>query len=216
MLQPWGKEQDLGAEGLEVWALLWCWWHKSIQPWIRNVGLSLSSHSKWSTREVVHTDGGQTVAQKLATGAVLPFVCSSLQAGYVQAARVCFCMVSAACGTFSCGRQPWPLPFRRRRGFSSSWLTELMSVPASLCSCPPHRTGEGRVRGRYRRCCWGMPLLCCWENQFPGSFHAHQAQIISAFSINEETMSRDSSGKPNLASSPCRYRQKQLYRHTST
>lgn len=111
----------------------------------------------------------------------------------------CYCTVSAACGTFSCS---WAAGSSTAAGpaggpglcpsgegeVSNSWLTELMSVPASLCSCPPHSAGEGRVEGRYQLYCWGM--------QFPGT---RQAQIISAFSFNDETMSRDSSGKPNLA-----------------
>lgn len=98
---------------------------------------------------------------------------------------------------------------------SNSWLTEVMSVPASLCHCPPRSAGEGREKGRYQLCCWGMQSLCCWGMQFPHSSCTYQAQIISAFIFNEELMSRGSSGKPNLASSPCRYGQKQLYRHAS-
>lgn len=60
----------------------------------------------------------------------------------------CYCMVSAVCGTFSCG---WGVGSSTAAGpagspglcpsgegeVSNSWLTELMSVPASLCSCLP-------------------------------------------------------------------------------
>lgn len=102
------------------------------------------------------------------------------------------------------GRQPFPFPAGAGQ-VCSSWLAEPMSVPASLYRCPHHSAGEGRVNWRYQLCCWGM--------QFPGSFCTHQG--ISACSFNEETISRDSSSKPNLASSPCRYELNQLCCHAT-
>lgn len=100
------------------------------------------------------------------------------------------CPVLGACGTLSCGRAAGA------GRVSSSWLAE--PVCLSIPHCPPHSAGDGSMEGRYQLCCWGM--------QFPGSFWEPliRAQIISACSFNEEMMSRDSSSKPNLPSSPFR------------
>lgn len=179
----------------------------------------LPQHTKH--REGVCTEGGQRVGRKLATGAVLPLVCSSMQARCVQAAQLRPCQrsppVLAACGTSSCrcaagssaaaglAGSPPPSLQEQDRFPTAGWLAEPMSVPASLYRCPHHSAGEGRVNWRYQLCCWGM--------QFPGSFCTHQG--ISACSFNEETISRDSSSKPNLASSPCRYELNQLCCHAT-
>lgn len=130
----------------------------------------LLQHTKH--REGVCTEGGQRVGQKLATGASLPLVCSSMQARCVCAGSPAASMSEVTAGPGSgwhlllqvcrreqrCswpGRQPSPFPAGAGQ-VSNSWLAETMSVPASLYRCPHHSAGEGRVNWRYQLCCWGM------------------------------------------------------------
>lgn len=189
---------------------------------MKHRSLSLDSHSTRSTERVCARREDRELAESLPQEPFCPWSAPACRQGVcVQATRLRPCQrspaVLAACGTSSCrcaagssaaaglAGSPPPSLQEQDRFPTASWLAETMSVPASLYCCPHHSAGEGRVNWRYQLCCWGM--------QFPGSFCTHQG--ISACSFNEETISRDSSSKPNLASSPCRYELNQLCCHAT-